>query len=152
MTTRTLDAPPDLDRRDETAWLDEMAGLARAGRAQDLDLPGLAEYLSDMAARDRREVESRLVVLLTHLLKWGGQPGRRSRGWRATVVEQRQELARLAASGTLRNHTEAVLAVVYAEALERAAAESGLSADHFPSACPYKVAELLVIDLPAFDA
>ena len=56
MTVRMLDALPALYDRDETAWLEAMADLARDGRASDLDLVHLAEYLSDMARRDRREV------------------------------------------------------------------------------------------------
>src|SRR3954447_2998997 len=127
MAVRIVETLPALYEGDETAWLEAMAELARNGRAQDLDLLHLAEYLSDMARRDRREVESRLVVLLAHLLKWDHQPDQRSRSWRATVIEQRQELNRLAARGVLRNHAEAVLAEIYPEAIERAAAETGTS-------------------------
>ena len=54
---------------DETAWLELMASHAEAGRYEELDLPNLSEFLSSMAKRDRREVLSRLVVLLAHLLK-----------------------------------------------------------------------------------
>ena len=79
-----------------------------------------------MAKRDRREVESRLVVLLAHLLKWTYQPDRRSRSWRATVVEHRQELVGLAGRGVLRNHAETVLAEVYARAVERPPRKPGL--------------------------
>ena len=104
-----IDLLPALYERDETAWLEAMAELARDGRAEDLDLGHLAEYLFDMARRDRREVESRLAVLLSHLLKWTDQPDHRSRGWRATVIEQRQELNRLAGRGVLRNHAQEVL-------------------------------------------
>ncbi|HKM81947.1 MAG TPA: DUF29 family protein, partial [Candidatus Acidoferrum sp.] len=70
MSVRIIDLLPALYERDETAWLEAMAELARDGRAEDLDLGHLAEYLFDMARRDRREVESRLAVLLSHLLKW----------------------------------------------------------------------------------
>src|SRR5437879_6425916 len=94
---------------DETAWLEPMADLIRHGQWGDLDYPHLGEYLSDMARRDRREVESRLATLLAHVLKWLQQPEHRTRGWRGTMVEQRQELARLTARGVLRNHAEAVL-------------------------------------------
>ena len=152
MTVRMVDTLPALYERDETAWVEVMAGLAREGRAEDLDLEHLAEYLSDMARRDRREVESRLVVLLAHLLKWTYQPDRRSRSWRATVVEQRQELNRLAGRGVLRNHAEDVLAGLYPEAVERAVAETGLSADLFPSDCPYTLEQLLAVVLPEADA
>jgi len=147
-----IDLLPALYERDETAWLEAMAELARDGRAGDLDLGHLAEYLFDMARRDRREVESRLVVLLSHLLKWTYQPDYRSRGWRATVIEQRQELNRLAGRGVLRNHSREVLADVYTEAVERAAAETGAARDRFPAECPYTLDELLTVELPEADA
>ncbi len=152
MAVRMVDTLPELYELDETAWLEAMAELARDGRAKDLDLSHLAEYLSDMARRDRREVESRLVVLLAHLLKWDHQPDRRSRSWRASVIEQRQELNRLAGRGVLRNHAEDVLAEVYPEAVERAAAEAGLPLDLFPAGCPYKLDQLLAVELPEVDA
>lgn len=134
---------------DETAWLEAMAELIQQGRRDELDYSHLAEYLSDMARRDRREVESRLATLLTHLLKWTYQPDHRSRSWRGTIIEQRQELSDLASSGVLRNHAEAVLADRYTKAVERAATETGLAADAFPSACPYTVEQLLSSDFPA---
>ena len=134
---------------DETAWLDAMADLIQQGRWGDLDYPHLGEYLTDMAWRDRREVESRLATLLTHILKWMHQPDQRSRGWRGTVIEQRQELAGLAARGVLRNHAEAVLPTAYAKAVERAAAETGLAAGSFSAECPYTLEQLLAWDFPA---
>ena len=152
MSVRMIDLLPALYERDETAWLEAMAELARDGRAEDLDLGHLAEYLFDMARRDRREVESRLAVLLSHLLKWTDQPDHRSRGWRATVIEQRQELNRLAGRGVLRNHAQEVLADVYTEAVERAAAETGALRDRFPAECPYTLDELLTVELPEADA
>ena len=152
MAVRTVEWLPALYERDETAWLEAMADLAGDGRAEELDLPHLAEYLSDMARRDRREVESRLVVLVSHLLKWVHEPSHRSRSWRATVVEQRQELNRLAGRGVLRNHAEAILAEVYPEAVERAAAETGLAPQTFPAECPYTLDQLLTIELSEKDA
>jgi hypothetical protein len=148
MTVRTLENLPSLYEDDETAWLEAMAELVRAGRVDDLDLIHLAEYLSDMAGRDRREVESRLVVLLAHLLRWDYQPDRRSRSWRAAVIEQRQELEGLASRGVLRNHASDVLARAYLKAIERAAAERGIAADRFPARCPYTVDQLLSVELP----
>jgi hypothetical protein len=147
-------APVDLSslyELDETAWLEAMAGLAARGCAKELDLSHLAEYLSDMARRDRREVESRLVVLLVHLLKWTHQPDHRSRSWLASIIEQRQELNRLAGRGVLRTHAETVLHEVYADAVERATAETGLAADRFPAECPYTLDELLSIELAVED-
>jgi len=137
--------PPlaELYATDETAWLDAMARLAARGGGADLDYPHLAEYLSDMAQRDRREVESRLAVVLAHLLKWQFQPGKRSRSWQATVAAQRQELRRLLASRTLRNHARAALPAVYADGVEQAAIDTGLPASDYPAACPYTLDEVL---------
>lgn len=122
-----------LYEEDETAWLEAMAALAADGRHAAMDFPHLTEYLADMAKRDRREVFSRLVVLLTHLLKWEYQPERRSGSWRGTIREQRRELRQLLESGTLRNHAAAVLADAYAEARRQAADETELSVDMFPA-------------------
>lgn len=135
--------------KDETAWLEAMVERIRQGQWNDLDYPHLGEYLSDMARRDRREVESRLTTLLTHVLKWVHQPDQRSRSWRGTLVEQRQELSSLLTSGVLRNHAEAVLGITYAKAIERAAAETGLATDSFPAECPYSLEQLLSADFPA---
>lgn len=139
----------ELYEADETAWLEAMAELIQQGRLSDLDFAHLQEYLTDMARRDRREVRSRLVVLLAHLLKWKAQAEHRSRSWRGTIVEQQQELSFDANRGVLRNHAEAVLAEAYSKALVRAVTETGLDADAFPAECPYTLEQLLSADLLA---
>jgi hypothetical protein len=145
----TVQAIPlgELYEQDETAWLEVTSELIRSGRLDEIDFPNLAEYLADMARRDRREVESRLTVLITHALKWAYQPDHRSGSWKGTIIEQRQELEGLVGRGVLHNHAEAVLADVYQKAVERATAETGLPAATFPVACPYTLAHLLSADL-----
>jgi hypothetical protein len=133
----------DLYLEDETAWLDAMAELVKRRALADLDLDHLSEYLADMARRDRREVKSRLTVLLTHWLKWEHQPQQRSGSWRATIATQRHELADAAGRGVLRNHADDVLAEAYGNAVERAALETGLPESTFPADCPYSVDQLL---------
>jgi hypothetical protein len=130
-TAEALDLSVLYDQ-DETAWLEAMSALAANGRHAEMDFKHLSEYLADMAKRDKREVFTRLVVLLCHLLKCAHQPERRSGSWRGTIREQRRELRQLLTSGTLRNHAEAVLADAYAEARRQAADETELSVDVFP--------------------
>jgi len=122
-----------LYEQDETAWLEAMSALAASGRHAEMDCKHLSEYLADMAKRDRREVFSRLVVLLSHLLKWEYQPDRRSGSWRGAIREQRRELRQLLERGTLHNHAEAILADAYAEARRQAADETELDPDVFPA-------------------
>ena len=132
-----------LYEQDETAWLEAMSFLAASGRHAEMDYRHLSEYLADMAKRDRREVFSRLVVLLSHLLKWEHQPERRSGSWRGTIREQRRELRQLLESGVLRNHADAVLADAYAEARRQAADETEVSLEAFPGEDPRSLDALL---------
>lgn len=133
----------ELYEQDETAWLEEMARLASERRPDEFDYDHLAEYLIAMASRDRREVVSRMVILIAHLLKWEAQPGHQSRSWEATINEQRRQLADLLASSTLRHHAEAILETAYRRGLSLASGESGLPELNFRSENPYSLGEIL---------
>jgi hypothetical protein len=137
MVQRSPAATAALYDLDETAWLETTAELIRHGRFEAVEFDTLAEYLTDMAKRDRREVFSRLVVLLAHLLKWEYQRDFRSGSWQGTILEQQRELSQLLESGTLRNHAAEVFADAYGDARKQAAAESGLPRANFPDECPW---------------
>ena len=137
----TIDA--DLYEADETAWLDAMSELIEQGRFDELDYAHLREYLSDIAKRDRREIESRLTLLIEHLLKWEYQTRKRTRSWRRTILVQQQELADDCAGGVLRNHAEETLGNIYSKAVGRAVAETGLAPNAFPKECPYTLDQAL---------
>src|SRR5437016_14045977 len=76
------------------AWTEEQARLLRAGELAEIDALNLAEEVESMGRRDRQELESRLTVLLAHLLKWQVQPDRRSTNWSGTIREQRRQIGR----------------------------------------------------------
>ena len=149
MTKQTASPPLSLYEKDETAWLELTARLVAHGRFGEIDRAALVDYLTDMAKRDKREVTSRLSLLITHLLKWQHQPKDRSNSWRGTIVSQRQELEHLLDSGTLRKYADEVLSQSYGEAVEQAAAETGLPQETFPSECPYSLDGLLSKEFPA---
>ena len=144
--TQTDLALSDLYLADETAWLEAMAELIDSGNRTDLDFANLREYLTDMANRDRREVNSRLVQLLMHILKWEHQPDHRSGSWQSSIFDQQFELNLLVGRGILRNHAEDVLADEYPVAVKRAAAETGLGIEAFPRECAYSLDEVLSFD------
>ncbi len=137
MVQRVQHRPFPSFEADETGWLEHTAELIRDGRLEHLDAANLAEFLTDIARRDRREVFSRLVVLLAHLLKWDYLQDGRSGSWEATILEQQRELRQLLDGGTLHNNAVAVLADAFAEARKQAAAETGLSRAAFPEECPW---------------
>jgi len=97
-----------------------------------------------MGRSDRRELKSRLVVLVMHLLKWQHQPGARSRSWSATIDEQRLQIdGLLAESPSLRPTIVSMLADAHAIAWARAVAETGLADEAFPKACPFTPDQVL---------
>lgn len=63
---------------DVVAWANEQAALLRAGRFDQLDLANIAEEIEDVGKSEKRELASRISVLLAHLLKWKYQPNLRS--------------------------------------------------------------------------
>jgi hypothetical protein len=130
--------------RDFHAWTQRTAALLRAGRFEEADMEHVAEEIEDMGRRDARELNSRLRVLVAHLLKRQFQPDQRSSSWLGTISAQRQEIdSLLEQSPSLRLTLESGLADNYIRAVKRAAAETGLAADRFPSACPYRADQIL---------
>ncbi len=151
-----------LYHQDYSAWAEASAELLRAGRFEHLDIEHLLEELSDMGKSEQRSLESRLRVLLAHLLKWQFQYSQLAdrwrefdgRSWRNTIIHQRTELKILLRKypGMQRLWSAAVQAA-YADARELSAAESGLAIETFPLDCPY--AESSVLDdhfLPATES
>jgi Domain of unknown function DUF29 len=143
MASRTVEALPSLFESDETAWLEAMAELIRKGQFNALDYGHLSEYLTDMARRDKREVKSRLAILIAHLLKWSHQTDKQTGSWRATITVQQQELSDLLESELLRNYAVETLALAYADGVKQAVAETGLARKVFPKECPYTLDILL---------
>ena len=86
----------DLYDQDFFEWKVRNAELLRAGRFEEIDVEHIAGEIEDMGKGEQRELESRLVVLLAHLLKWRAQPERRRSSWRPTTNTQRREIRRMA--------------------------------------------------------
>src|SRR6266852_2380963 len=135
MGAKTLKpAPASLYDEDFAVWTAETARLLRAGRFDEVDIEHVAEEIEDMGKRDKRELHSRLTVLILHLLKWKWQPEKQTQGWQATLLTQRAELDRLLEdSPSLRRATAAAVARVYPAVLETVALETGLPATAFPA-------------------
>ncbi len=126
------------------AWTVEQARLLRSGETSAIDAGNVAEELESMGRSDRREIRSRLIVLLTHLLKWRFQPEARSTGWSGTIREQRQQIELiLEDSPSLRPVLEASLTRAYAAARTNAAEQTGLLGADFPGECPFTVDQVM---------
>ncbi len=97
-----------------------------------------------MGRSERRELVSRLAVLLAHLLKWRHQPGLRGTSWRLTIREQRRKLARhLRDNPSLRPELDAAYADAYGDALLEAQRETGLAENTFPTSSAWTTEQAL---------
>ena len=130
--------------QDFLLWTEQTARLLRDGHLDELDIEHLAEEIECMGTSQRRELDSRLTVLLTHLLKWGWQRGKRSRSWKGTAANQRTELRRLFRnSPSLKKQVPEAIAECYEDAVEQASLETGLPAKTFPQDCPFASEQIL---------
>ncbi|MFH0821681.1 MAG: DUF29 domain-containing protein [Pseudomonadota bacterium] len=129
---------------DYHAWARQNAELIRQGRLSEVDVEHVAEELDNMGKSQKRELVSRLSVLLAHLLKWQYQPDRRSGSWVGTIVTQRAEIVLLLdESPSLMHDIHASIGKGYKIARERAAGETGIPANAFPESCPYTLDEMV---------
>ena len=135
-------------QQDYYAWANQTAHLLREGRFGEIDALQIAEELESMGKRERRELVSRLSVLIAHLLKWQFQPARRSRSWRNTILTQREEIeALLEDSPSLRSELEALIPAAFARAGRLAEDETGIEQDVFGDNCPFTLKEILGEDV-----
>ena len=126
------------------AWSNEQAALLRAGRLEQADIAHIAGEIESMGRTEKRELVSRLTVLLLHLLEWRFQPRRRTAGWEASVRVQRNRLAdHLDDNPSLRPLLPAALAAAYRDAALEAIAETRLPAATFPASCPWRVEDVM---------
>ena len=141
-----------LYQTDYAAWAKRHVELLRSGRYAEMDIEHLLEELSDMSKSERRELESRLLILIAHLLKWEYQyqilseRWREFRGdsWRTTITEQRKQLAvLLRQSPGLKSILAETILAAYPDAVDLASKESHLPVETFPKDCPYTAEQLL---------
>ena len=124
-----------------TQWTAEWLGQRRF---QDIDIEHLAEELESMGRRDRRELVSRLKILLGHLLNWQRQPPRRSSAGRGSILEQRLRIRDLLQeSSSLRPFFAKAVASAYGDGARLASKETGSPRPDFPDQSPFSLDGLL---------
>jgi hypothetical protein len=130
--------------RDFYAWALHNASLIRSGKFSEVDLEHVAEEIESMGRSDKREIASRLAVLIAHLLKWGFQPSLRSKSWKYTIKEQRIKISKLLQESPSLNHEiELKIEEAYEEAIVLAIRDTGLEEDKFPKICPFNLEQCL---------
>jgi hypothetical protein len=129
---------------DFVAWTEQTGQLIRGKQFAQVDWEAVIEEIESLGRSERRELKSRLEVLLQHLLKWQYQSNLRGGSWRNTIDEQRHRLEDLLQdSPSLKPYLEQVLLECYSRGRKAASNETELPLATFPTECPYLITEVL---------
>ncbi|HZL01059.1 MAG TPA: DUF29 domain-containing protein [Caulobacteraceae bacterium] len=129
---------------DVVAWANEQAALLRAGNFSALDIEHIADEVDDVGKSEKRELASRMAVLIAHLLKWRAQGASRGANWEVTIKIQRRAVATHlkdapSLKATLRD--DRWFSSVWGDAVDHAMKETGVA--DFPEACPWPMDQIL---------
>lgn len=129
---------------DYVLWIKKQAQRPRAGRLQEFEVAHLTKELAVMAGKERRELQSRLILLLVQLLKCRDHPDRNTYSSLATLGEQRTQIAlQLEDSPSLGLRLIEYADQGYPSAVIRAALATGIDTSRFPALNPYAINEML---------
>ncbi len=132
---------------DYYGWTVEQAELLKTGHWQALDIENLIEEVEAMGRSEKRALESRLAVLITHLFKWHYQPVRRGKSWELTIKEQRLRIIKILRDNpSLKHELEACFLDIYPFAVIQAVKETGIDENLFPTICIWTLEQALNAD------
>ena len=135
--------------QDFVGWLNTQAELLKTGKVNELDIKNLVEEIEAMGRSEKRELESRMIILVMHLLKWTFQPNYQSRSWANTINEQRRRIGRVIKdSPSLKNSLNDTewFNYIWQSALYQAVSETGLDIKIFPEQPIWTTQQILVDD------
>jgi hypothetical protein len=139
-----IEAEKPLYERDFCLWVEEQARLLREGRLKELDLINLIDEVEDLGIHEKKAVQSNLVVVLKHLLKYQFQPHRRSRSWLSSIAEHRRRLRNdLATSPSLRGYARDQFEESYQDGRRQALIETGIREEAIPRTPAYTLEQTL---------
>ncbi|MBD2181728.1 DUF29 domain-containing protein [Planktothrix sp. FACHB-1355] len=144
MSQASIATTKSLYDRDFYLWIQTTAEQLKKGQFNEIDIPNLIEEIESMGRSEKRELKSRLIVLLMHLLKWQYQPEKRSESWRSTISEQRICIEGLLEdSPSLQPLVSEVFDDCYQKSRLKASEETGIKLNFFPKESPFTLEETL---------
>ena len=136
--------PVSLYEQDYYLWLNTTIQQLKGRQFSALDIPNLIEEIEDIGRSERRALESNLVVVLVHLLKYQYQAEKRSNSWKASIREHRRRLRKaLEESPSLKGYIEEIFAECYQDARKLASDETDLALETFPMQSPFELSSTL---------
>lgn len=131
-------------------WTQEQAKLLSLGKWEMLDVVNLVEEIESLGKQQKQELRNRLGILIGHLLKWDYQPAFRSKSWKATIREQRNEvLDILQENPSLNPYLNEGIQKGFRQGINLVVRETPLDYNNLPTECPYTVTQILNPQFPA---
>ncbi|VXD11219.1 conserved hypothetical protein [Planktothrix serta PCC 8927] len=144
MINSSTTKPNTLYEQDFYLWIQTTVQQLKENKLNEIDIPNLIEEIESMGRSEKRELKSRLIVLLMHLLKWHYQPEKRSESWRSTITEQRICIEGLLEdSPSLKPLLSEVFEGCYQKARLKASDKTGIKLNFFPKESPFSLKETL---------
>lgn len=146
----TTDTNKQLYEQDFYLWIQTTVKFLREGKLEQLDIENLTEEIDSMGRSEKKELKTRLIVLIEHLLKlqyWTEEKDYNARVWRNTVVEQRRQIAyTLADSPSLKSVLNDIFLDCYTDARNDTIRKYQLPYELFPEESPFSLVDVLNAD------
>ncbi|MDB9436717.1 DUF29 domain-containing protein [Dolichospermum lemmermannii CS-548] len=146
----TIDTNKTLYEQDFYLWIQTTLAILRERKLEQLDIENLIEEIDSMGRSEKKELKTRLVVLIEHLLKlqyWTEEKDYNARGWRNTVVEQRRQISyTLADSPSLKGILNDVFLDCYTDARNDTINKYQLPSTLFPEQPSFSLIQVLNAD------
>ena len=125
-------------------WAMANASLLKKRKFNEADMNHIIEEMEALGRSNRRELVSRLGVLIAHLMKWQYQTSLRKGGWQGTIERQRIEISDvLEENPSLKSQIEEIMPKAYKYALSILKEETPLDLKSLPSECPYTFIQMM---------
>ncbi len=136
--------------QDFYAWLETTANLLKKKQFESIDLENLIEEIEAMGRSEKREIKTRLITIIKHLLRlkyWQSTLDYNARGWRNTVIEQREKLIFvLEDSPSLRQELESFFLEGYQKTVQKIIQKYDLPSSMFPAESPFSLTNIIDSD------
>ena len=143
----TTNTDKTLYERDFYAWIQTTVKILKQRKLDQLDITNLIEEIDSMGRSEKKELKTRLIVLIEHLLKlkyWTEEKNYNARGWRNTVVEQRRQITyTLEDSPSLKPILKDIFLDCYRDARHDTLRKYQLPSKLFPDESPFSLFDVL---------
>lgn len=143
---KKLDNRP-LYERDYYAWVQSQVQALESRKFDEIDFANLADEVGDLGKSERRQVVSRLEIIMLHMLKCLYQPEMQTPSWDLTIKIQRIDLSSvLSENPSLKSLPVEAFERTYQRARLEAAKETGMDLSVFPTEPPFTPAQVVLGD------